>query len=95
MRAPRDDADIADEDTMSPHAPTLSGSVLDVKLFSYANAPVLPHILKDVTFSSNRGSRVLVAGANGACKSTVMSILGGKRMISSWACQSPGEGLLQ
>jgi CCR4-NOT complex subunit CAF16 len=37
--------------------------------------------LKGVSFSFNRGARILVVGANGACKSTVMSILGGKRMI--------------
>merc|ERR1712176_138426 len=37
--------------------------------------------LKDMSFAFNRGARILVVGANGACKSTVMSILGGKRMI--------------
>merc|ERR1719428_1755841 len=34
-----------------------------------------------MTFSFNRGSRILVAGANGAGKSSIMSILGGKPMI--------------
>jgi len=48
---------------------------------SFAYAPGLPNALHDVTFSFNRGARILVVGANGACKSTVMSILGGRRMI--------------
>merc|ERR1712048_531973 len=37
--------------------------------------------LHGASFSFGRGARILVVGANGACKSTVMSILGGKRMI--------------
>merc|ERR1740127_434883 len=56
-----------------------SGPVLEVKNLSYAYASGMPNVLKDVTFG--RGTRILVVGANGACKSTVMSILGGKRMI--------------
>jgi len=72
---------VAEEDTESPQAPDFPGPVLDVQNLTYAYAAGLPKVLQDVTFSFGRGSRVLVVGANGACKSTVMSILGGKRMI--------------
>jgi len=72
---------VAEEDKESPQAPTLPGPVLDVQNLTYAYAAGLPKVLQDVTFSFGRGTRVLVVGANGACKSTVMSILGGKRMI--------------
>jgi len=71
----------ADQGTDAPAAPEVECPVLDVKSLSYAYAAGLPHVLKDVTFSFGRGARILVVGANGACKSTVMSILGGKRMI--------------
>mmetsp|Transcript_42519 Transcript_42519/g.98459 ORF Transcript_42519/g.98459 Transcript_42519/m.98459 type:complete len:305 (+) Transcript_42519:2-916(+) len=67
--------------TDAPAAPAVDGPVLDVTGLSYAYAAGLPKVLKDVTFSFGRGARILVVGANGACKSTVMSILGGKRMI--------------
>ena len=35
----------------------------------------------DVLFSCGRGQRILVLGANGADKSTLLSILGGKHMV--------------
>merc|ERR1711920_666668 len=69
------------EDPTSPQAPDVAGPVLQVKNLSYAYAVGLPNALHDVTFSFDRGARILVVGANGACKSTVMSILGGRRMI--------------
>jgi len=69
------------EDTGAPVAPEQDGAVLDITGLSYAYAAGLPYVLKDVTFSFGRGARILVVGANGACKSTVMSILGGKRMV--------------
>lgn len=68
-------------DVVSSPAPELDGPVLDVKNLSYAYAVGLPNALHDVSFSFDRGSRILVVGANGACKSTVLSILGGRRMI--------------
>jgi len=46
--------------------------------FAYGNNP---SSLKGISFAFNRGARILVVGANGACKSTVLSILGGKRMV--------------
>merc|ERR1712070_1197605 len=46
--------------------------------FSYAGSSPC---LEGMSFAFSRGARILVVGANGACKSTVMSILGGKRMI--------------
>lgn len=70
-----------DEDTQAPAAPVVEGPVLEVSNLSYSYAPGLPKVLKDVNFSFGRSARILVVGANGACKSTVMSILGGKRMI--------------
>uniref|UniRef100_A0A7S2QLK7 ABC transporter domain-containing protein n=1 Tax=Zooxanthella nutricula TaxID=1333877 RepID=A0A7S2QLK7_9DINO len=76
------DAPTANDDDLRDDAiPAVEGPVLDVTGLSYAYAAGLPKVLKDVTFSFGRGARILVVGANGACKSTVMSILGGKRMI--------------
>merc|ERR1712070_1223813 len=46
--------------------------------FSYAGSSPC---LEGMSFAFSRGARILVVGANGACKSTVMSFLGGKRMI--------------
>jgi len=65
----------------SPSVPEVHGPVLEVSKLSYAYAAGLPNVLKDVSFAFGRGARILVVGANGACKSTVMSILGGKRLI--------------
>lgn len=61
--------------------PEWEGPIIEVKNLTYSYAAGLPPVLKDMTFSIQSGSRCLVVGANGACKSTVMSILGGKRMI--------------
>jgi len=68
-------------DSSIPMAPHPEGPTLEVTNLTYSYAPGLAPCLKDVSFSFNRGARILVVGANGACKSTVMSILGGKRMI--------------
>jgi CCR4-NOT complex subunit CAF16 len=65
----------------TPKAPMPQGPTLEVTNLTYSYAQGLPPVLKDMTFAFNRGARILVVGANGACKSTVMSILGGKRMI--------------
>jgi CCR4-NOT complex subunit CAF16 len=64
----------------TPHAPQPDGPTLEVTNlnFSYAGSA---RCLDGMSFAFNRGARILVVGANGACKSTVMSILGGKRMI--------------
>jgi CCR4-NOT complex subunit CAF16 len=59
-----------------PNCPTLEVTNLQ---FSYVPGASLN--VHGASFSFNRGARILVVGANGACKSTVMSILGGKRMI--------------
>jgi len=59
-----------------PQCPTLEVTNLQ---FSYVSGA--PLNLHGASFSFSRGARILVVGANGACKSTVMSILGGKRMI--------------
>merc|ERR1719162_1519850 len=56
------------------------GAVLDVRSLSYAYGGGSLQV-KDVTFSFGVGARILVVGANGAGKSTVLSILGGKRMV--------------
>jgi len=61
--------------------PDHQGPVIECKNLSFTYAVGLPPVLKDMSFSIERGSRVLVLGANGAAKSTVMSILGGKRMV--------------
>lgn len=65
----------------APMAPQQQGPTLEVTNLTFSYAAGLSPCLKDMTFSFNRGARILVAGANGACKSTIMSILGGKRMI--------------
>jgi len=64
----------------APMAPEPQGPTLEVTDLTFAYGNNSP-CLKNVNFSFNRGARILVVGANGACKSTVMSILGGKRMI--------------
>merc|ERR1719382_1753283 len=71
----------AGQENAGPVAPECEGPVLDVQNLSYAYANGLPKILKQVSFSFGQGARILVAGANGSSKSTLMSILGGKRMI--------------
>jgi len=65
----------------APLAPEPQGPTLEVTNLTFSYAQGLPPCLKDMSFAFNRGARILVVGANGACKSTVMSILGGKRMI--------------
>jgi CCR4-NOT complex subunit CAF16 len=69
------------KDDESPKAPEATGPVLEVTDLSYAYAKGLPLVLQNINVSFGRGARILVVGANGACKSTVMSILGGRRMI--------------
>jgi len=68
-------------DADTPMAPEPQGATLEVTNLTFSYAQGLPPCLKDMSFAFNRGARILVVGANGACKSTVMSILGGKRMI--------------
>merc|ERR1711953_873506 len=68
-------------DENSPMAPEPQGPTLEVTNLTFSYAQGLTPCLKNVSFAFNRGARILVVGANGACKSTVMSILGGKRMI--------------
>jgi CCR4-NOT complex subunit CAF16 len=65
----------------APMAPEPQGPTLEVTNLTFSYVPGAPSDVKDATFAFNRGARILVVGANGACKSTVMSILGGKRMI--------------
>jgi CCR4-NOT complex subunit CAF16 len=65
----------------APMAPELEGPTLEVLNLSFSYIPGAPANLNGAKFAFNRGARILVVGANGACKSTVMSILGGKRMI--------------
>jgi CCR4-NOT complex subunit CAF16 len=64
----------------APMAPELDGPTLEVTNLNFSYLGGAPN-LKSVSFSFGRGARILVVGANGACKSTIMSILGGKRMI--------------
>jgi len=70
-----------DTNTLGPPAEPSEGPVLIVNKLTYAYAAGAKNVLKEISFSCARGSRVLVVGANGACKSTILSILGGKRMI--------------
>jgi CCR4-NOT complex subunit CAF16 len=65
----------------APMAPEPPGPTLEITNLSFSYVKGAPSNVKGVSFSFNRGARILVVGANGACKSTVMSILGGKRMI--------------
>merc|ERR1711988_1216463 len=68
-------------DADTPLAPEPQGPTLEVTNLTFSYAQGLPSDVKGSTFSFGRGARILVVGANGACKSTVMSILGVKRMI--------------
>eukprot|EP00928_Gymnodinium_smaydae_P098236 TRINITY_DN9095_c0_g1_i1.p1 TRINITY_DN9095_c0_g1~~TRINITY_DN9095_c0_g1_i1.p1 ORF type:complete len:584 (-),score=94.05 TRINITY_DN9095_c0_g1_i1:314-2065(-) len=62
-------------------APVIDGPTLEVTNLSFSYVPGSPANVAGASFGFNRGARILVVGANGAGKSTVMSILGGKRMI--------------
>jgi CCR4-NOT complex subunit CAF16 len=64
----------------TPMAPSPDGPTLEVTNLKFSYAGSNP-CMNGMSFAFNRGARILVVGANGACKSTVMSILGGKRMI--------------
>merc|ERR1719487_19182 len=64
-----------------PPYPAVEGNVIEMKGMSYRYADNLPTALKDCTFAFGRGARVLLIGANGSCKSTAMSILGGKLLV--------------
>jgi CCR4-NOT complex subunit CAF16 len=72
-----------DVDVVKPGEPwpERSGPVLELRNMDYAYAAGLPNVLHDCSFKIYRGQRVLLTGANGSCKSTVMSILGGKRLV--------------
>jgi CCR4-NOT complex subunit CAF16 len=61
--------------------PAATGNVIEMKGMNYSYATGLPMALKDCTFAFGRGARVLLIGANGSCKSTAMSILGGKLLV--------------
>jgi len=65
----------------APMAPEPQGPTLEVTNLSFSYIPGSPSNVAGACFSFNRGARILVVGANGAGKSTIMSILGGKRMI--------------
>jgi CCR4-NOT complex subunit CAF16 len=64
-----------------PPYPGYADNVIEMKGMSYRYAENLPMALKDCTFAFGRGARVLLIGANGSCKSTAMSILGGKLLV--------------
>jgi CCR4-NOT complex subunit CAF16 len=68
--------------------PDRSEPVLEMKTMSYRYAEGLPTVLQDCSFRIYRGQRVLLTGANGCCKSTLMSIMGGKRLVP------PGGGFV-
>lgn len=70
-----------DTETEAPQAPTPEGATLEVTNLRFTYIPGAAPNLDGVSFAFERGARILVVGANGACKSTIMSILGGKRMI--------------
>jgi CCR4-NOT complex subunit CAF16 len=64
-----------------PAWPAVTGNVIEMNGMSYRYAENLPLSLKNCTFAFGRGARVLLIGANGSCKSTAMSILGGKLLV--------------
>lgn len=72
---------VVGKDADAPVAPHCDGPTLEVTNLTFAYVQGGTPCLKGLSFAFNRGARILVVGANGACKSTVMSILGGKRMI--------------
>jgi CCR4-NOT complex subunit CAF16 len=65
----------------APIVPEQQCATLEVANLKFSYVPGATPNVSGATFSFNRGARILVVGANGACKSTIMSILGGKRMI--------------
>merc|ERR1712078_935800 len=77
-----------------PAYPAVDGHVIEMKNMSSRYAEGLPMALKDCSFAFGRGARVLLIGANGSCKSTAMSILGGKLLVPRRR-SGVGERLLQ
>jgi len=70
------DAPVAlEKEADAPMAPDPNGPTLEVTNLTFAYGNSAPS-LKGISFSFNRGARILVVGANGACKSTVMSAFG-------------------
>jgi CCR4-NOT complex subunit CAF16 len=74
-----------------PAYPAVDGHVIEMKNMSYRYAEGLPVALKDCSFSFGRGARVLLIGANGSCKSTAMSILGGKLLVPRGGAEVLGK----
>jgi len=70
-----------------PSAPSVSPwparaePTMELRNMSYAYGAGAPLSLKGCSLQIHRGQRVLLVGANGSCKSTVMSILGGRRLV--------------
>lgn len=52
-------------------------------LKTYTMGEVQIHALEDVSFSINEGEFVIIAGASGAGKSTILNLLGGMDTVSS------------
>lgn len=50
---------------------------------TYTMGEVQIHALEDVSFSINEGEFVIIAGASGAGKSTILNLLGGMDTVSS------------
>jgi CCR4-NOT complex subunit CAF16 len=66
--------------------PVVQIANLDFRFDSY-----LPFVLKDVSMNVKRGSRVLLIGANGAGKSSLLRILAGRHFHSPSKCQILGR----
>jgi CCR4-NOT complex subunit CAF16 len=61
--------------------PARAEPTLQMHAMSYAYGKGAAPSLKEASLAFYRGQRVLLVGANGSCKSTVMAILGGKRLV--------------
>ncbi|MCC6751624.1 MAG: ATP-binding cassette domain-containing protein [Deltaproteobacteria bacterium] len=59
----------------------MSDPAIEVSGLSYAYPDVPVPVVRDVSFSLERGARCVLVGPNGAGKSTLLRILGGKHMV--------------
>merc|ERR1711871_225775 len=55
--------------------------VIKCKDLTFSYDPLLPNVLKNVSFELNRGARLLLVGANGAGKTTLLKVLAGRHMV--------------
>ena len=67
-------------------------NIIDLKNISCTPDPNLPHVLKNINWTVNRGERWILFGANGSGKSMLLQIITGYRRNSNGLINRFGEG---